>query len=183
MLIERSDPELKDIVNKKMNPGNLLLELSKCGIHLLPVDEDSKLAGIPLKSCDAEEKAIIDIATSLRSFAIRSSRWNQTISEENIVVKFRENLEYDREFFEDHEQDQKYIMWWPNKCALVKTSDDSEHCDTHIIPGHVTHAMMSLALKHNVSEEALDRCNQFSYIEFIDTVKKMFRLTRLLSFT
>jgi hypothetical protein len=41
-LIERNDSELKDIVNVKFSPGRLLLELSKCGIHLLPVDEDAK---------------------------------------------------------------------------------------------------------------------------------------------
>ena len=46
MLIEKSDQELKDLVNKKFLPGTLLLELSKCGIHLLPVDEDAKLGGI-----------------------------------------------------------------------------------------------------------------------------------------
>lgn len=42
-LIERNDSELKDIVNFKLSPGRLLLELSKCGIHLLPQDEDAKL--------------------------------------------------------------------------------------------------------------------------------------------
>lgn len=46
MLIEKSDPELKDLINKKFQPGFLLLELSKCGIHLLPVDDDAKLGGI-----------------------------------------------------------------------------------------------------------------------------------------
>jgi hypothetical protein len=43
MLIEKNDSELKDIVNVKFTPGRLLLELSKCGIHLLPIDEDAKL--------------------------------------------------------------------------------------------------------------------------------------------
>lgn len=46
MLIEKSDPELKELVGKKMVPGNLLIELSKCGIHLQPVDDDAKLGGI-----------------------------------------------------------------------------------------------------------------------------------------
>jgi len=50
MLIDRKDDELKDIINKKMSPGNLLLELQKCGIHLMPVDEDAKLGGINLKN-------------------------------------------------------------------------------------------------------------------------------------
>jgi cancer susceptibility candidate protein 1 len=41
MLLERNDPELKDLVNKKLQPGVLLLELSKCGLHLMPADEDA----------------------------------------------------------------------------------------------------------------------------------------------
>mmetsp|Transcript_24178 Transcript_24178/g.23756 ORF Transcript_24178/g.23756 Transcript_24178/m.23756 type:complete len:114 (+) Transcript_24178:1091-1432(+) len=38
MLIEKSDVELKDLVNKPMTAGRLLLELVKCGINLMPVD-------------------------------------------------------------------------------------------------------------------------------------------------
>ena len=41
MLIEKNDPEFKDIVNKPMLPGVLLIELSKCGVHLLPTDDDA----------------------------------------------------------------------------------------------------------------------------------------------
>lgn len=36
-------PELKHLKNQKFNPGYLLLELSKCGIHLLPRPEDAEL--------------------------------------------------------------------------------------------------------------------------------------------
>lgn len=57
----------------------------------------------------AEEKAILDIATSVRAFAYRSCRWNSSIEPDNIVVKIRENLEFDREFFEDHEPDWRYV--------------------------------------------------------------------------
>lgn len=65
----------------------------------------------------------MDIATSLRAFAFRSSNWNKSIDVENIIIKIRENLEFDREFFEDHEPDWKYAMWWPNKCAFILASD------------------------------------------------------------
>jgi len=39
-----------------------LMELSKCGIHLLPEDDDARRAGIHLKNKDAEERAIMDIS-------------------------------------------------------------------------------------------------------------------------
>jgi cancer susceptibility candidate protein 1 len=132
-LIEQIEPEFKDLVDKPLSPGILFLELQKCGINLLPIDDDTKLAGLHVKNGQSEENAIIDIATCLRSFAFRSCKWNKSISDENIVVKIRENLEYDREYFEDHEPDWKYVMWWPNKCAFVRTSDDAEEADTRIV--------------------------------------------------
>lgn len=157
MLIEKTDPEFKDLVNKKLLPGVLLLELSKCGVHLLPKDEDATLAGISLKDRQAEENAIIDIATTVRAFAYRSCKWNKSIDQENIVIKIRENLEYDREFFEDHEPDWRYVMWWPNKCAFVRCSDAAETCDTRISKDQETHALLHLALKGQVTEEAHER--------------------------
>lgn len=77
MLIEKTDVELKDIVNKKMSPGRLLLELAKCGLNIMPVDEDAKAGGIHIRNRQAEEKAILEISTCLRSFAFRSSKWNR----------------------------------------------------------------------------------------------------------
>jgi len=35
-LVEMPQPELKHLLNKEMHPGILLMELSKCGLHLLP---------------------------------------------------------------------------------------------------------------------------------------------------
>jgi len=89
MLIEKTDPEFKDLINKKLEPGYLLMELSKCGVHLMPVDDDAKLGGIHIKDRSSEERAILDIATSVRAFAFRSSKWNKSLDPENIVVKIR----------------------------------------------------------------------------------------------
>ena len=182
-LIERHEPEFKHLVDKEFLPGKLLLELQQCGVLLMPRDEDVKQAGIQLKDRYSEENAIIDIALSLRAFAFRSAKWNKSIPSENVCVKMRENLEYDREFFEDHEPDWRYMMWWPNKCAYVKCTDVSETPNTGLLPGHETHALLNLAIKGYVSEEVNERCFQYSYIEFIDTVKKMLRLTRIIGFT
>ena len=110
----------------------MLLELSKCGIHLLPKDEDAVLGEIKLKDFNSEERAIADLSTAVRAFAFRSCRWNQSIDQENIVVKVRENLEFDREFFEDHEPDWRYIQWWSNKCSFVRCSDLDEEADMRI---------------------------------------------------
>ena len=119
----------------------------------------------------------------MRAFAFRSSKWNKGIEGDNLVVKIRENLEFDKEFFEDHEPDWKYMMWWPNKCAFVRCSDDADQFDSRLVPNQETHAMLPVTLKDHVTAEAYERSQQYSYIDFIETVKKTLRLTRLLAFT
>jgi len=94
-LIERDEPELQHLVNKEMSPGYLLHELSRSGIHLLPIDEDHKLAGIQLKTAGAENNAINEIMSSIRSFSFRSCRQNISAPPGSIILKLRENLEYD----------------------------------------------------------------------------------------
>jgi hypothetical protein len=44
-------------------------------------------------------------------------------------------MELDREFYEDHEPDWMYMMFWDNKCAIVDTSDDSEEVKSNIKQG------------------------------------------------
>jgi cancer susceptibility candidate protein 1 len=184
-LIERKDPELEHLVDKKMHPGILLRELSRCGIHLLPEDRDFKLAGLEPKHRDAEERAIWDIVSCIGAYSFRSSKWNRNPKlKDNVVVKIRENLEYDREFFEDYEPDWRYIEWWANKCAFVDITDDDLDFEKPVkfLGENVTHALLSLTLENNASDEALSRCGIFPYIRFVQTLKKFLRLLRLLSF-
>ena len=75
-LVDNECPELEHLANRELHPGYLLQEISKCGIHLMPKDDDAKLAGIELKSKQAEERAIIDVACSVRAFHYRKSQWN-----------------------------------------------------------------------------------------------------------
>jgi len=70
MLIERSDPELKDLVNQKMLPGTLLLNFLSVVFIYWPVDEDAKLGGISLKNVVAEERAIIAYLYFIEIFRI-----------------------------------------------------------------------------------------------------------------
>jgi cancer susceptibility candidate protein 1 len=98
----------------------------------MPVDEDAKGSGINLKSRDAEERAILDIATTMRAFAYRSSKWNKDANEENIVVKIRENLEFDREFFEDYEPDWRYLMWYGDKVTFIECNDEADEFNGEI---------------------------------------------------
>jgi len=61
-LVDMEQPEFAHIVNKELHPGMLLMELKKCGIHMLPEDADAARAKIHLKDKITEENAILDIA-------------------------------------------------------------------------------------------------------------------------
>lgn len=158
----------------------------------MPRNEDAQLAGIELKDRAAEERAIIDVALGVRAFHFRESKWNQSrdqanpgVPPENIVMRIRENLEFDAEFEEDFEPDWNYVMWWNNKVSFVeKCRQDQDSCNATISAGHVTHAILSQACNPPyTSEEASSITKDLTNIEFTDTMKKTLRLMRLFSFS
>lgn len=127
-LVNCEEEALAHLANKDgFTPGYLLQELAKCGILLMPRNEDAKLAGIEVKDQAAEERAIVDVALGVRAFHFRECKWNQSrdqanpgVSPDNIVMRIRENLEFDAEFEEDYEPDWRYVMWWNNKVSFVQ---------------------------------------------------------------
>lgn len=140
--------ELKHLVNVELHPSALMFELSKCGIHLLPEDGDAERGGIHLKDKGAEERAILDIAQTLKVFAFQSIKWNQQCSADSIVCRMRTNADYFREFFEDAEDDWETLQWWNNKVCFIDAKNSDEEFKTEIKKGQVTHSMLSLAVKH-----------------------------------
>ena len=186
MLIENKEQELKHIADEKMAPGILLKQLSRSGIHLIPDERDYKLAGIEPKDPNAEDKAVWDVVSSINAYAFRSAKWNKNPKlKDNIILKIRENLEYDREFFEDYEPDWRYVMWWANKCSFVDCTDLDEDFDRRVnIPeGSETHALLNLTLINNATDEALERCSTYAHIRFIQTLKKFLKILRLFAFS
>ena len=79
-LIEKMDPELAHILNKPYPPGLILEHLLASGINLTPRNEDAALCGINVKQKGAEERAILELATSVNGFAFRSFSRNKTLS-------------------------------------------------------------------------------------------------------
>ena len=144
-LVKMDQPQIQHLVNKEMHPGILLMELSKSGIHMLPEDDDAARAGIHLKDKNAEERAILDIAQTLKIFAFQSIKWNQEASEQNIVCRLRENPDNDETFLEDDESDWKSIMWWSNKVSYIKARNCDKGFNGEITEGQVTHSLLSLA--------------------------------------
>ena len=70
--MDKSYPELEDLCNDFHTPENILNEMSKRGIHLLPTEDDYNVCGIPRKDPEAEKNAIRDISYAVESFYIRN---------------------------------------------------------------------------------------------------------------
>ena len=96
---------------------------------MIPEDADAERGGIHLKDKGAEERAILDIAQTLKVFAFQSVKQSQDASPENIVVRLRENPDNDRVFLEDDESDWKTVMWWNNKVSYIKSKNSDEKFD------------------------------------------------------
>lgn len=176
-------PEFQHLVNKELHAGILLMELSKCGVHMLPEDSDAARGGIHLKDKAAEERAILDISQTLKTFAFQSIKWNQQASSENILCRLRENPDNDRIFLEDDESDWRSVMWWNNKVSYICAKNCDEKFNGEIAEGQATHSMLSLAVEGVHSEEAVLKCQMYHDIDFIDNVQRTLRLLRLLAFT
>jgi cancer susceptibility candidate protein 1 len=156
----------------------------------MPRDEDAKLAGIELKDRVAEERAILDIACAVRAFHFRKAKWNQGaggeegIGSQQVIVRLRENLEFDREFLEDYEPDWKYVAWWNNKVSYQQGAKDTDSkCNATVTEGTLTHSLLSQAIESQASTQAYQTSIDYSRVEFNDTIKKTLRLLRLLSFS
>lgn len=140
---------------------------------------------IDLKNPEAEALAIQDVCFAVRSFFIKSSRWNHIINSEKIMLRMRENPELDEDFAEDQEKDWKTIVWWKNKVGAIKMRDSYENLNENLLDGTLTHARLDLLLtKDNLTAaELIDKFKDTQYIVFNDTLKRFLKLTKLLSFT
>lgn len=117
-LRDRNEPELAHLVNKPMEPAELLLKLQKSGINFLPCNDDAKTCGITLKSEASEHKAIEDISYASRKYYVASSKWNSHMPFNQIVARLKYNPLCDEEFLEDQEKDWMSTSWWENKCEI-----------------------------------------------------------------
>ena len=123
-----------------------------------------------MKATATEERAILDISQTLKVFAFQSVKWSQAADPENIVVRLRENPDNDKVFLEDDESDWKSIMWWTNKVAYIKCRNCDEKFNPQIADKQTTHAILPLAVAGVQSQAAIDQCQFYHDIDFIDNI-------------
>ena len=168
-----------------MKPEKLFKELLACGVNLLPVPQDATSANITCKSVDTEDNAIEDIAIGVKSYFIKSSKWSTTLPGDRVLVRLRDNLEYDEFFAEDQEKDWLSTVFWHNRCGIYNCRDSQMKCDATFREGTDTHATLAYVLKiHELAEpEILKRFHDNSKMIFQDTIKRVLKLTKILTFS
>lgn len=79
-LRKTSDKEFSHLFDKQFEPVQLFYELYRCGVNLLPCEEDGDHCGITSKSADCEDKAIADISLGSRGYFFKNSKWSAGIA-------------------------------------------------------------------------------------------------------
>ncbi|MEW5296739.1 MAG: hypothetical protein WDW36_000001 [Sanguina aurantia] len=76
-------------------PAELLLQLSRRGVHPTPEDRDAGFVGIIPKD-DATERALAnDLSLTCGVFLLAGSKWNQTVAADEIIVRISEVLDWE----------------------------------------------------------------------------------------
>lgn len=184
-LLDRNEKELSHISNKKMYVYDLITELKRSGILLEPTENDFTLCRLKKKNFNTEKKAISDIALIARFYYIKNAKWNQYGDEKELFFKIKENLEYDKEFLEDHENDWTYLKYWSNKCTVSNLKDSDNTPNFNRNSNYLTHTNFYILLNNydSISEEVKHKYNDFDNIITCDTLEKMLKIIRPLSFT
>lgn len=66
--------EFAGLMNKDFEPEQLLYEMFRCGVNLLPVNQDAEHCNLQPKFLDAEERAIDEMSMAVRAYFFRSFR-------------------------------------------------------------------------------------------------------------
>eukprot|EP00357_Protocruzia_adherens_P026664 CAMPEP_0115036734 /NCGR_PEP_ID=MMETSP0216-20121206/42310_1 /TAXON_ID=223996 /ORGANISM="Protocruzia adherens, Strain Boccale" /LENGTH=633 /DNA_ID=CAMNT_0002416641 /DNA_START=8 /DNA_END=1909 /DNA_ORIENTATION=- len=184
-LLDRTEPELESFANYRASPGLLLIKLARCGINLMPDNRDSEFDGeISVKEDAAIERALQDIALAIGTFAFRSSKFNRTLPKSRLIVRVRENLEYDESFAEDEEIHWSTAVWEHNRCYLVSDKESAKKCKLEVPGDYTTHSVFKLVMREyeGCTAEAQRRLEEIYSMEYYDTVRKLLRLLKIFSF-
>jgi len=68
--------------------------------------------------------SISEITKCIRTYAFRSTKINELVDTDQVVVKMRENEEYDDIFYDDEEVDWNHVCFYPNKCGFIEATEE-----------------------------------------------------------
>ena len=107
-----------------------------------------------------------------------------------MLARIRRNQYFDDVDFQDAENAEDFtaVCFWPNKCTIVQSQETDDEPQIDFKPGHLTQAALFECLDHadfTAAEPTLaDQLNGARLdVEFVETLRQMLRLMRLLEFS
>ncbi|EFJ06415.1 hypothetical protein SELMODRAFT_430700 [Selaginella moellendorffii] len=158
-LVEPHFPECKHLYDQKLAPRVLLKRLSKCGIHLLPDEDDFRHVKTTVKDPEVEMYACRDLAMAAPAAAFASSKWNAHADAQTCVFRFLEIPEpkYPPTF--DKSKNVLHVLYKQKGNALLnltefKSPEYKEEFTTEY------HASLLVTLRSKFSDESIEKMEQ-----------------------
>ncbi|CAG9462199.1 unnamed protein product [Pedinophyceae sp. YPF-701] len=91
-------PAIKPLLGVRTTPRQLLLLLSRAGLHLLPEERDAEFVeGVEIKDPEVERAMCEDLALLCGAFIVGSSRWNKVAGKDRCMARASEIVDWEGE--------------------------------------------------------------------------------------
>lgn len=203
MLLESQVPELQTICNMRRKPSDLLYQLRRRGIHLMPSFDDLKYSTC-LKEQDIELRVYHDLSLSASSFHFTSDKKNRDLGSDKVCYNIKETgifagkdaletsdlaLAYtERDSTSKSAKNASSAVKLPKEYGDIKVNlfqpGSNTFDDTNIIEGSRSFMYLRNALKESSSTEFIDNLpHTNAKVLRYDALYEVLRLTRPLLFT
>ncbi|KAH7286159.1 hypothetical protein KP509_33G060600 [Ceratopteris richardii] len=180
-LLDTPFPECNHIIGQDLDPLVLLKRLSRCGLHLMPVDSDSELVCSCIKESKVERYVCDDIAIAITACAIASSKWNAEADRDSCVVRI---LEIPDPCFPptfEKSKDIRMVLYKAKGNAILNMSERKSKEYKEELLGEF-HASIMVTLREIIGQNSLEKMEKGDP-GFTDCFKCLALGLRLFSFT
>lgn len=198
ILTKPNEPEIQHIINKKMKPYDLLRELRKCGINIMPCDGDAQYS---LIICDEDISKVIpketqheiqtyrEMSQIVSAFECSNSHWNANLPAEDCFFQIVEyslagdaSLKKAVMMIKDKENPIGYRSFVADMNDFSNTLDREVMVDDHEQIIGDTHLYMRTAVKDYATEDGKMLLHDSEPV-FQETIQHLLTLIRPLSFS
>ncbi|BBN15262.1 cancer susceptibility candidate protein 1 [Marchantia polymorpha subsp. ruderalis] len=171
--------ECTSFAAEEVPPKVMLKRFSKCGIHLLPSDDDAEHIKATVKDGELERFTCLDMAFAAPAFTIASSKWNISLDKDHCLVRLLEVPDPVAPPTLEKSKVVKTLNYTIKGSALAELSEKADSYSEVLLTEH--HASLLLALKGNVLDESLQKVEKGN-AAFTECVKDLAYALRLFSF-
>jgi hypothetical protein len=206
-LAEAFDISVTQLVDQYMSVGQLLSQLQKRGLNILPADVDIKLLEYSIGKCkdsDLEDDIYVHMSQCANTFDFASTEWNQDLDDAHIGLLARESTVYTAtgEAFDYEcilvEKDDVALTkrWVPDQGSITGTGPSKARFtsvvgnhygnrpgfDNAARSGELAHIELLESLRSTCTPEAYERVRK-SEEAFASAVYTLLRLVKPISLT